>query len=388
MLIFQFFSFVTSNQNAAINQTNNSPLLPPNQTSNYQSIRPKIYELNQTKINQEFNLTNTENSTYRVMDHENNKEIINNSNFINNSINNISTENHENDVIMDTNITYKETNNNLTPNSQTKLNNTLIQKENFHPTKNEIKENYSANDNKIIPNNSNSSELLEGKNINTPQPTQKIIDLFSPIPKQIPERTVSPTPVPTPQPTKTATISPSRSPTMTPTFPPTPSPSLSNNNENEAIFNGKVKNAIMHQHKHISIQTETSTPIPTPTQSPVVEFRDDDDFDDNQEIDNIPPTFERSYEAKKDARGSATRPQPTPSKQPLITWDDFMSQTSTSIYLGLVGFAFGLLYAWYAYILNPNPSHNPIPAIFRGNGVDLEEVDPKREEELDRPRAF
>ena len=102
--------------------------------------------------------------------------------------------------------------------------------------------------------------------------------------------------------------------------------------------------------------------------------------------ENVPTQSIPDHDKKKEVKG-VVRLRPTPTKEPLITWDEFLSQTSTSIYLGLIGFAFGVLYAWYAYILSPAPTHAPIPAIFRGNGVDVEEVNPKQED-LDRPRAF
>ena len=165
-------------------------------------------------------------------------------------------------------------------------------------------------------------------------------------------------------------------------------------NENDFAFNGRVHNrgfiAPYPTKSPTPKPTSTPTPSPSPTASPYIEIKDDDDPDDaenpdNQEMQSV-NAFPSAHEKKKEVKG-VIRFRPTPSKEPMIMLDDFLAQATTTIYLCLIGFIFGALYAWYMFILSPNNEQRPIPAIFRGNGVDVEEAKP-RNPDLDRPRAF
>ena len=393
MLIFLFFTFVSSNKNYENIEQNDAISSHQNEILTKEKNRPKIQ--NQNEINQKNHQNNFLNKNNTIPNNLKNTKLLNKTKLMNNFKSNNFTKN-----LLKINDTNKFNENKLhkqvikSSKSSALKNNENFLNDFFTQNIKENESNYTENsqeDNKNDKEDDIISEISESKTENSKQQQQKVIILYSPSPKRTPKMTLSRTPEPTPPPqTSIPTQTPSRTPTTSPSITPikTPFPSQTFNNENEAIFNGRVRNAPIHRDNSIST-TKTQTPIPSPTQSPVIEFRDDDDIDDNQDSDISQQTASifKSYEAKKNARGLA-RMRPTPSKKPLFTWDDFLSQTSTSIYLGLIGFACGILYAWYAYILTPNPGHNPIPAIFRGNGVDLEEVDHKQEEELNRPMAY
>ena len=270
--------------------------------------------------------------------------------------------------------------NNLT----TTLNATSVVREKLVESKN----NESLLENKNKLNNENRIKSQKNETESEEMQNQKyivLVDLSTPVPtkseyERLKELGLLPSyfssPAPTPAPSQVITIEPTISATLDQSPLPTQSEVLL-----MGVVRGKGKRKKLPPPTQTLYPTKTPTPPPTPTASaePKEEEEDPDEMLEEKMQRNVP---ERE---RKIAVIGVQRLRPTQSKTPDVSWDDFLSKTSTSIYLGLVGFVIGAIYAWYAFILSPSSEPTHIPAIFKSQGVDLEEV---TEKPMPKPRAY